>query len=123
MDKYLIHDSWGHYWQADLTRLGTLYDRMASLHLPLSPGDTVRLGDKLCTFLDLVYLRRDGALVFEEALARKFATAWIFERFEPLLAPIVAELAADTIEYRFRADCRAAGLEMPASSLFPHHPA
>ena len=25
LEKYLIHDSWGHYWQADLTSLGTLY--------------------------------------------------------------------------------------------------
>lgn len=123
LDKYLIHDSWGHYWQADLTQLGSLYDRMASLQLPLSPSDTVRLGDKLCTFLDLVYLRRDGTLTFDEALARNFATAWTFERFEPLLAPVIAEMAADTIEYRFRADCRAVGLELPSSSLFSHHPA
>ena len=122
LEKYLVHDSWGHYWQADLTGLGTLYDRMASLHLPLSPSDSVRLGDKLLSFLDLVYLRRDGSLLFDETLARRYASAWTHERFQPLLAPVLAELAADMIEYRARAECRAAGLELPSSSLFAHHP-
>ena len=96
---------------------------MASLHLPLSPSDTVRLDDKLFSFLDLVYLRRDGSLLFDEALARRYAAAWTHERFQPLLAPVVAELAADMIEYRARAQCRAAGLELPSSSRFPQHPA
>ena len=123
LEKYLVHDSWGHYWQADLTQLGTLYDRMASLQLPLSPSDTARVDDKLLSFLDLVYLRRDGALVFDEALARRYAAAWTQERFQPLLAPVIAELAADMIEYRARTECGAAGLELPSSSLFAHHPA
>ena len=123
LEKYLVHDSWGHYWQADLTGLGTLYGRMASLHLPLSPSDSVRLDDKLMSFLDLVYLRRDGSLLFDEALARRYAAAWTHERFQALLAPVVAELAADMIEYRARAQCRAAGLELPSSSVFAHHPA
>ncbi len=96
---------------------------MASLHLPLSPSDSVRLDDKLLSFLDLVYLRRDGSLVFDETLARRYAAAWTQERFQPLLAPVIAELAADMIEYRARAECRAAGLELPSSSLFAHHPA
>ena len=123
LEKYLVHDSWGHYWQADLTGLGTLYDRMASLQLPLAPSDVARVDDKLCTFLDLVYLRRDGTLLFDETLARRFAAAWVYERFQPLLAPVIAELAADMIEYRARTACRAAGLDLPSSSLFPHHPA
>ena len=123
LEKYLVHDSWGHYWQADLTRLGTLYDRMASLQLPLSPSDTARLDDKLLSFLDLVYLRRDGSLVFDEALARRYASAWTYERFQPLLAPVIAELAADMIEYRARTECSAAGLELPSSSLFARQPA
>ena len=123
LEKYLIHDSWGHYWQADLTQLGTLYGRMASLQLPLSPSDSVRLDDRLISFLDLVYLRRDGSLLFDEALARRYATAWVHERFQLLLAPIIAELAADVIEYCARAECRAAGLELPSSSLFAHHAA
>ncbi len=123
LEKYLVHDSWGHYWQADLTQLGTLYDRMASLQLPLSPSDTTRVDDKLLSFLDLVYLRRDGSLVFDHALARRYAAAWTSERLQPLLAPVIAELAADMIEYRAREECRAAGLELPSSSLFAHHPA
>ena len=123
LEKYLVHDSWGHYWQADLTGLGTLYDRMASLQLPLAPSDVARVDEKLCTFLDLVYLRRDGTLLFDETLARRFAAAWMYERFQPLLAPVIAELAADMIEYRARAACRAEGLDLPSSSLFPHHPA
>ena len=123
LEKYLVHDSWGHYWQADLTGLGTLYDRMASLQLPLAPSDVARVDEKLCTFLDLVYLRRDGTLLFDETLARRFAAAWMYERFQPLLAPVIAELAADMIEYRARTACRAAGLDLPSSSLFPHHPA
>lgn len=123
LEKYLVHDSWGHYWQADLTNLGTLYDRMASLQLPLAPSDVARVDEKLCTFLDLVYLRRDGTLLFDETLAHRFAAAWMYERFQPLLAPVIAELAADMIEYRARAACRVQGIELPSSSLFPHHPA
>ena len=103
--------------------MGALYDRLASLQLPLSPSDTVRVDDKLVSFLDLVYLRRDGSLVFDEALAARYAAAWMYERLQPLLAPLVAELAADMIEYAARQQCALAGLELPSSSLFAHHPA
>ena len=40
----------------------------------------------------------------------------------PGTGPVVAELAADLIEYLARAQCRAAGLELPSSSVFAHRP-
>ena len=42
-----------------------------------------------------------------------YAAAWTYERFQPLLAPVIAELAADMIEYRARARLpRRQGIEL-----------
>jgi len=125
IEKYLIHDTWGHIWQADLSRLGSLYDRMESLvRAPISANDILDLEDGTCaTLVDILYLNRDGHIAYDADLADRVIDAWLRVRVESVLSPIVAELAADVIEFKFRLDNPTIASELPSSSLFADNPA
>jgi len=123
IEKYLIHDTWGHTWQADLSELRHLYDHMESLLTPIDATDHLQLGDNVVTLLDVLYLNLRGELLYDEALATRYADEWLRQRLSGLLAPIVAELTADIIEYKFHLDNEGAEELLPSSSLFDFNPA
>jgi len=123
IEKYLIHDTWGHMWQGDLTDLGRLYDTMESLKCPVEAGDHVVLPDgNVVTMLDLCYLTGHRAIRYDIHLANRYVNAWLRRRLDALLAPIVAELTADCVEYKFRLH-REQGDLLPSSSMFAHEAA
>lgn len=121
IEKYLIHDSWGHMWQGDLTDLGRLYDAMESLKCPVEAGDHVVLPDgNVVTLLDLCYLTGFRSIYYDIHLANRYTNAWLRRRLDALLAPIVAELTADCVEYKFRLHHGQQGDLLPSSSMFAH---
>lgn len=124
IEKYLIHDTWGHMWQGDLTELRRLYDTMESLKSPVDANEHLHLPDgNVVSPLDLVYLTASGTIRFDEELATRYLDQWIRERMDALLAPIVAELTADCIEYKFKLDNAEKEDLLPSSSLFYDNPA
>lgn len=124
IEKYLIHDTWGHMWQGDLTDLRRLYDTMESLKSPVDANEHLRLPDgNILSPLDLLYLNAGGKIRFDEVCATRYADQWIRERMDALLAPIVAELTADCIEYKFKLDNADKEDLLPSSSLFSDNPA
>ncbi len=124
IEKYLIHDSWGHMWQGDLTDLGRLYDTMESLKCPVEAGDHVVLPDgNVVTLLDLCYLTGFRSIHYDIHLASRYTNAWLRRRLDALLAPIVAELTADCVEYKFRLQHGQQGDLLPSSSMFAHEAA
>ena len=119
IEKFLIHDTWGHLWQADLTKLRYLYDKMVSLQLPLAPDRTAVIdGHNIVTMSDLFYVRQGGEAVYYEDVAQKYFDALIEKKVQALFAPIVAEMCADMIEYKFSADSKHLGDILPSSSIF-----
>lgn len=124
IEKYLIHDTWGHMWQGDLTDLGQLYDTMESLKCPVEAGDHVVLPDgNVVTLLDLLYLTGFRSIRYDIQLANRYVNAWLRRRLDALLAPIMAELTADCVEYKFRLQHRKQGDLLPSSSMFAHEAA
>ena len=105
IDKYLIHDSWGHIWQGYLSDLTEHYDRLATMQFPINADYHVALpDDNIVCLADCLYLHQDGSVSYDESLARDYIHAVINERMSALLTPICAELCADIIEYSFHAD-------------------
>ena len=124
IDKYLIHDSWGHIWQGYLSDLTALYDRLATKQPPINADYHVALpDDNIVCLADCLYLRRDGSVDYDESLAVDYIHAVIQERVTALLSPICAELCADIIEYSFHADYQGTDITLPSSSLFKHRAA
>lgn len=124
IEKYLIHDTWGHMWQGDLTDLGRLYDTMESLKCPVEAGDHVVLPDgNVVTLLDLCYLTGFRSIHYDIHLANRYTNAWLRRRLDALLAPIMAELTADCVEYKFRLQHGEQGDLLPSSSMFAHEAA
>lgn len=117
IEKYLIHDSYGHVWQGSLTPLPHLYDQMVACHLPLSVDQAVTLKDgRVITMVDLFFVKSSGELKSYPELAKAYFHAILEEKITAAFAPIIAELTADMIEYKFIRDH---GPEhLPSSSLF-----
>lgn len=121
VEKFLIHDTWGHMWQADLTGLKGHYDKMVGLQLPLSGEKTLKIADdNFVSWSDLFFVRSDGEVSYFKDLAERFFDQVIEEKVEALFAPVVAEMCADLIEYKFSYDVAALGDILPSSSSFAH---
>lgn len=124
IEKYLIHDTWGHMWQGDLTNLRQLYDRMESLKSPVDANEHLTLPDgNVVSLLDMIYLTARGQIRFDQGLAERYIDQWIRDRIQALLAPIVAELTADCVEYYFKLSNGELGHLLPSSSMFSDNPA
>ncbi|MEO0447736.1 MAG: hypothetical protein AAF191_16830 [Verrucomicrobiota bacterium] len=124
IEKYLVHDTWGHMWQGDLTGLRRLYDTLESLKSPVDANDHLTLPDgNVVTLLDLIYLTARGEIRYDEELADAYLDHWIRVRVEASLAPMVAELTADSVEYKYQLDHGDGAIELPSSSLFSSNPA
>ncbi|MEM1441285.1 MAG: hypothetical protein AAGF67_03015 [Verrucomicrobiota bacterium] len=124
IEKYLIHDTWGHMWQGDLTLLRQLYDIMESLKTPVDANEHLTLPDgNVLSMLDLLYLNMRGEIRYDETLATRYMDQWIRLRIQALLAPIVAELCADCVEYKYKIDNPAERELLPSSSIFEENPA
>ena len=129
IDKYLIHDSWGHVWQGYLSDLTEHYDHLATMQFPINAdhhvvrlGNSSHQGDDIICLADCLYLRRDGTVDYDHGLADDYIHAVLNERMTALLTPICAELTADMIEYYFHADHEGSDIKLPSSSLFNHQP-
>ena len=101
LEKYLVHDSWGHIWQGYLTQLTTLYDQLATLQFPLNADHHVTTpdGNVIC-LADCLYLNRSGTVDFNTELADSYIDALIGQRMVALLTPVCAELTADIVSTR-----------------------
>lgn len=123
LEKYLIHETWGHVWQSKFTRMKLLYQNLASLQYPIGPDRKVVVGEKIVTFTDLLFLGADGRVRYDDGLAHRMIEELIREHVNAMLAPICAELCADIVEYLFIADHEKSADLLPSSSLFKHNAA
>ena len=116
---YIIHDTWGHIWQANLTKLKVLYDDMAALRFPISPDEKVQMDDNVVSFADLLYINSKGELLYDHELAQLYIREYIKRKITALLCPISAEIGADIIEYIYQTS---KDTLLPSSSLFGNQP-
>lgn len=105
LDSYLVHDSWGHIWQALLTDYDMAYDHVSQLQHPL--GADLAVADPIHRWLTLDdCLRPDGqgGLTIEPGLIDRLGDGLIRDWLRQLTVPVIAELTADCVEFCLRMD-------------------
>jgi hypothetical protein len=115
IDKYLIHDVWGHGWQASMLRFDDLYEQMSHFAEPLDLDDYPGLTQ--------CFVAQGAALNFDAARFRTFAIAEVSRRLPIALSAVLAEMLADVAEFKFLAEYPEHAAWLPSSSRLAAYPA
>ena len=101
IDKYVVHDVWGHGWQASMLRLDGLYEQLARFARPLTLDETARgaAGEKMR--LTDCFIGRGDRLRLDDSSFRQFITWKITGRLPVAMTPVLAEVIADIAEFKF----------------------
>ncbi len=122
LDKYLIHDTWGHQWQESLLDFEELYSELSlfNRHLSLSESASA-LGEK-SEFGDAFLKTASGKIHLDSEKLTEFIDAELYERSIISFTPILAEMLADVVEYKFLKLHPEKAHLMPSSSLLKEYP-
>ncbi len=130
VDKFVVHDIWGHAWQAAVMGYDRLYDELAEYAEPLGLQERSDRSNEAISFGDCFQIQ--GQTVrFNEQRFRKFTTRLVTNRLPVAMAPVVAELLADLTEFKIVDDAAQSNPEtryryaelLPSSSRFKASPA
>lgn len=115
IDKYLIHDVWGHGWQASMLRFDDLYEQMARFAEPFDLNDYPGLAESFGV--------QDAAIPFDADRFRNFAISEVNRRLPIALSAVLAEMLADVAEFKFLAEHPEHTAWLPSSSRLSAYPA
>lgn len=115
IEQYVVHDVWGHGWQASMLGFEDMYEAMSRYADPLGLDETAdsRLSERM-TFRSCFSIER-GELALDESRLRKFIASELAERLGVAMTAVLAELIADVAEFKLLADEPDL---LPSSSLF-----
>jgi hypothetical protein len=122
VDKYVVHDVWGHSWQASMLRFSQTYEELSRYAQPFDldvrtsgpDGRSIRLGE--C-------FRRSGAsLRLDEAQFSRFVQGVMAERLPVALSAVLAEAMADVAEFKLLAQDWTDEEAFQSSSYFKTYP-
>lgn len=122
IDKYLIHDIWGHGWQAGMLHFDDLYEQMSHFAEPL---DFPEIGSNDASTpppLAACFLGTGSDVHLDSSAFRKFAMAEVCRRIPIALSAVVAEMMADVAEYKFLAEHPQLASHLPSSSRLWTYP-
>jgi len=123
IDKYAVHDVWGHGWQATMLGFDHLYSSLARYAQPLDLGESARSSIMgTVRFMDC-FSGTGANLTLNEDAFKRFVIAEIEERLPLAMTPVLAEMMADVIEYKFAQDNPHLEGAMKNSSIFLDSPA
>ena len=122
LDQFLIHDTWGHQWQECLLDFEEPYRQLASFHRPLSLIEEASVLGEQTTFAAAFTTTDSGEVCLNRAKLRQFIDAEFYERSIVAFTPIIAELLADAVEYKFLMLHPDAAHLLPSSSLLKAFP-
>jgi hypothetical protein len=121
VDKFLVHDVWGHIWQAAMLDFEHMYQELGKY------TDTLNWQEKAAS--------KDGTLVFRDCFTgtgpdfqlnheafRRFVLSEVLERIPVAYSAVVAEMFADVVEYKFLTDNPGLKDDMANSSYFKDFP-
>ena len=112
VDKYLLHDVWGHGWQASLLDFEKKYQDISGYNRHIHEGTEAYTKDFISCFDSGFSKERFAHLVGNE----------VIDRIPSGLTPVLAEMLADMMEYKFIEDHPELADQMPSSSLFKDRP-
>ena len=101
LDKYLIHDTWGHQWQESLLDFEEPYTELTLFKRPLSLTETASVMGEQTLFVDTFIKTEAGTIALDVAKLQQFIDAELYERAIIAFTPIFAEMLADVVEYKF----------------------
>lgn len=122
LDKYLIHDTWGHQWQECLLDFEDLYTELSLFNRPLSVMESASVLGEDTSFGDAFLKSASGKIHLDSELLTKFIDAELYERSIVAFTPILAEMLADVVEYKFLKLHPEQVDLMPSSSLLKDYP-
>jgi hypothetical protein len=101
LDKYLIHDTWGHQWQESLLDFEEPYTALTLFKRPLSLTETALVLGEQTSFADTFVKTEAGTIALDPVKLQQFIDAELYERAIIAFTPILAEMLADVVEYKF----------------------
>ena len=101
LDKYLIHDTWGHQWQESLLDFEEPYTALTLFKRPLSLTETASVFGEQTSFADTFIKTKAGTIALDSEKLQQFIDAELYERAIIAFTPILAEMLADVVEYKF----------------------
>jgi hypothetical protein len=122
IDKYLVHDVWGHGWQAALLGFSSMYRGIASFGNPLDLAEEAAPGQEATIAFRECFAGTGNEIRLNEERFLAFVEAEIRERLPIALTPVFAEMMADIIEHKFMEDNPDKASLMPSSSAFKEFP-
>ena len=122
LDKYLIHDTWGHQWQESLLNFGDLYTELSLFDRPLSLTESASVMGEQKTFSEVFSKSESGVINLNTEKLIAFIDAELYERSIIAFTPILAEMLADAVEYKFLELHPEETHLMPSSSLLKDYP-
>lgn len=127
VDQYIVHDAWGHQWQALLFAFEEHYRELATFgQLPrLTKRHEVGGGETL-SLLDILD-RAAGISEHADGLSTDVWEEWLraemSDRLYKSMTGLLAEVLADALEYKFLAENQTLASELQSSSYFKELPA
>ncbi len=122
LDKYLIHDTWGHQWQESLLNFEELYTELSLFGRPLSFTESASILGEQLSFFDAFVRTDTGDIQLDTEKLTEFIDAELYERSIIAFTPILAEMLADVVEYKFIQRYPEQAYLMPSSSLLKEYP-
>lgn len=122
LDKYVVHDIWGHSWQACMLGFDDHYEQLATYADPLRLDEFAveSRGADTINFQECFVGEKDS-LVLDEVLFRRFADLEVAERLPYAMTPVLAEVLADVAEFKLLDTGRTG--DMDSSSALHRFPA
>ena len=122
LDKYLIHDTWGHQWQESLLDFEEPYTALTMFKRPLSLTETASVLGEQTSFADTFVKTEAGTIALDSVKLQQFIDAELYERAIIAFTPILAEMLADVVEYKFLELHPEQAHLLPSSSLLKAYP-
>ncbi len=122
LDKYLIHDTWGHQWQESLLDFEDLYTELSLFNRPLTLTESASVLGEQTSFGDAFLKTASGKINLDREKLTEFIDAELYERSIIAFTPILAEMLADVVEFKFLKLHPEQAHLMPSSSLLKDFP-
>ncbi len=118
IEEYVVHDVWGHGWQASMLGFEDMYEAMAAYADPLRLDETApAVGPEKITFRSC-FTGSGEQLRLDEDRFRRFVAFELAERLGVAMTAVLAELVADVAEFKLLDDAPQQPDLLPSSSLF-----
>jgi hypothetical protein len=122
LEKYVVHDVWGHGWQASLLHYDRLYEKLATFADPIPWEREIRDGaGNRITWSDCFEIRAGTAKLVRPRF-ETFVQRLAIQRLPIALTPLIAELLADIAEHKLMDATTDADQKLPNSSFLAEYP-